>query len=213
MINFLILTHNRPLQFEKCLESVLNVIEKNNLEYKIIINNSSTKEHLDRYKDYEDCEDSNLNIEIYYKSIDVNDIYPFLYSKVERGYIQFVEDDDILLDSVYNDYENYNLYIGIYEAFDPKKTVYQIKEQSFNKLNNLKKFNYFQLSQMIFKYDKKLKFPTSYHHENDEFILNQLLSSIEEDKIKLIIKHFFKQGCYGDNLSYEEITCSDIPKL
>ena len=94
MFNILIRTSNRPHHFNKCIKSILQQTYEN---YRIIIcyDDVMSKEYIDQFKDTR-IESYYINIEkeccLHYK---YNLYCNFLLSKVNNGWIIFVDDDNM----------------------------------------------------------------------------------------------------------------------
>jgi len=204
-LSILILTHNRPKLFKKCLKSLLLSLNDNNFSnFEILVNNDSN----------DITEIKHTNIKYYYYNFSVNNIYKKLYNLSTGEYIMFLEDDDIILNikNVLKNLYTSNLHIGLYKAYDKNKTIYMFKEYLSNKQKinlSFNNFKFFQLSQIIFK-KTFINFPSKYHNENDEKLLQELLNIYD---YKLYRDMFFVQGIDDQNLSLQEIMCSNIPKL
>jgi len=193
-LSILILTHNRPKQFQKCIKSVVDLMQDNCIDYEIIVNNDSN-DIVETYKDV---------TEYYYNTDDVNELYPFLYSKARGKYIYFLEDDDELLSSkIFLSLNSHDVHFGMYRAHNKSILKYQMQEFISNKRDRKYIFKYFQLSQIIFK-KIPLDFPQTFHIENDEILLKSILENTS-GCIKCWNLFLFKQGVDGTNLSYEEI--------
>lgn len=94
-INILIRTSNRPKHFEKCIQSILSQ-NYNNYNIYICYDNIESLSYLQIYEGYE-------NIHIFPIKNDSLEKYKFnlynnfLLSKINQGYIFFLDDDDLLL--------------------------------------------------------------------------------------------------------------------
>jgi len=204
-LSVLILTHNRPKLFEECINSLLKELSINSFEdFEIIVNNDSN----------DITEIPHSKVRYYYSTANVNDLYEYLYDLSTGEYIMYLEDDDIIMNlaNVLYNINQSSLHIGLYKAYDDNKTVFMFKEYILNKTKyklTSRDFALFQLSQIIFK-KTEIQFPTKYHNENDEKLLQELLNIYD---YKLYKDMFFEQGIDNKNLSLKEIICSNIPKL
>ena len=185
-ISVLILTHNRPELFKRCLASAIEYRKLSPHDIEIIVNNDSF-----------DIEEVDDNIKYFYSTLPVNDIYPFLYDQSNGDYIMYLEDDDEL---IYNDIQfDHDLIIGIYNAYSKDRNIKQLQELIINREQSTVNFEHFQLTQMIFKREFVTNFPSVYHDENDETLLSNILSN--NPTIKYCNRLFFKQGVDFQNLS------------
>lgn len=179
-ISFLVLTHNRPELFKRCINSLLNQIPVG-LEIEILVNNDS-----------HDIEEIFSNtIKYYYNQFSLGEIYKFLFSKAKGEFIYFLEDDDYLLSNFFTKIDlNYDLNYGNYAKVDtrPRKNYFE-KD--------------FQFGQILFK--KNLitldEFPCTDDLDND-YKLFKLLK-IKTKNIYQTKKYFFRQTTDGgDNISF-----------
>lgn len=135
-LSILILTHNRPELFKRCLTSVLEIIPD---DVEILVNNDA-----EPFKEL-----SNNIVKYYYKKSDnISDLYRFLLEKAQGEFIFYLEDDDFLLPNFFKriDY-NYDINYMNFMTYDIKKTL-QLKKENFK----VEKENvHFQLSQILFK--------------------------------------------------------------
>lgn len=176
-LSILILTHNRPKLFERCLNSVLKL----NLEnIEILVNNDS-----------DDISESSDYTLYRVKSQNLSEIYFNLFKNAKGKYIYFLEDDDYLLEGFkdfYNEVLENNSDFGI-----AKYLKHNLKPMKFNKED-------FQLSQVIFKKSKITKFPFDNNIENDY----KLYINNKNDNTLVSNKVIFKQTTDGkDNISFK----------
>jgi len=189
-ISILILTHNRPKLFKRCLNSILINLPSN---IEILVNNDSN-----------DIEYFNHNQIKYYKYQDKNlsNIYNFLFDKAKGEYIYFLEDDD---------YVNNNFWNIIQDKIVLNKDIYYMNFVPINKkqlqlgscFQIEKENNMFQLSQILFKKELVKEFPTGNRLDNDWILFQEILKySKEIEKINIPM---FIQTCDGkDNISFKE---------
>ena len=176
-LSILILTHNRPKLFERCLNSVL---KQNLKDIEILVNNDS-----------DDISESSDYTLYKVKSQNLSEIYFNLFKKAKGKYIYFLEDDDYLLEGFkdfYNEVLNSDYDFGI-----AKYLKHNLKPMKFNKED-------FQLSQVIFKKSKITKFPFDNNIENDY----KLYINNKNDNTLVSNKVIFKQTTDGkDNISFK----------
>ena len=176
-LSILILTHNRPKLFERCLNSVLKLNLK---DIEILVNNDSN----------DVFENSNYKL-FKIKSENLGEIYFNLFKNAKGKYIYFLEDDDYLLDSFKDFYEET---LKNNSDFSIAKYIrHNFKPVNFNKED-------FQLSQVIFKKSKISKFPFDNNIENDY----KLYINNKNDNTLISNKCIFKQTIDGkDNISFK----------
>lgn len=201
-LSILILTHNRPYLFNRCMESVLFQLQDPEIE--VIVNNDS--------KDI--MEWKHPQIQYYYEQGEtLSDIYKFLLSKATGDYVYFLEDDDFLVaDFVEKLPFKGDVIAGNYMPTWNEKyavecsTMYGNKTykspSTFFKATHLENL---QLSQYVFKRSciVDFPFPNDNNVHND---INLLMYAIKDSKnIKTMNKVFFYQTTDGgDNISFPE---------
>ena len=188
MLSILILTHNRPKLFKRCLNSVLNNLPK---YVEIIVNNDSN----------DIIEIDHLQVTYhYYKSNNLSNVYKFLLDKSNNDMIMYLEDDDYLVKTFWKNFTRYfrkdiDLY---YMNYIPvaNSDLKIGKEFKIEKENNL-----FQLSQIIFNKNNVSSFPDDNNIYNDW----KLFQQVKTNKIQLIKVPMFVQTTDGhDNISFKE---------
>lgn len=189
-ISFLILTHNRPKLFKRCIESIIN--QNFEIDIEILVNNDSN-----------DIEEICLPyIKYYYNSSqNLSELYKHLYDKANGKYIYFIEDDDYILprfSSIINKelHNNYDLFYMNYipvDLINVKLSKFEIETKN----------HMFQLSQILFKKECVKNFPNDNHIHNDWNLFQNIYTNTKN--IKLISLPMFKQTCDGkDNISFKE---------
>jgi glycosyltransferase involved in cell wall biosynthesis len=211
-LSILILTHNRPSLFDRCIKSVLS--QNTDIKYEIIVNNDSH----DIKEIYSDSVDVTYHYKKYY---DISKIYKFLYEKSRGEYIYFLEDDDYVDDNFFTvldfDYDinflnyiqkSYILEHGIVGIF--KRFIKPHMELS--SIHNTEKFlscyndRDFQLGQIVFKKNLVKNFPVGNIIHNDY----KLFKSLVPSTIKYIQKPVWVQTNDGnDNISFEEFNTDE----
>ena len=189
VLSFLILTHNRPNLFKRCIESIIN--QHFDFEIEILVNNDSN-----------DIEEICLPyIKYYYKSSNnLSDLYKHLYNEAQGKYIYFIEDDDYILPRfssiITHKFLQHDIYYMNYIPVD----IQNMKLSNFviEDINHM-----FQLSQILFKKELVTNFPNDNHIHNDYLLFQNIYSNSKD--IKLISLPMFKQTCDGqDNISFKE---------
>ena len=195
-LSFLILTHNRPKLFNRCLNSILQFSFPFNIE--ILINNDSN----DIYEIYSD----KISIR-YFKNSDYNlgNLYKFLFDQASGEYIYFLEDDDYLSKNFLKYLEN-----------DLSLSEHDLFYMNYKKVNNRKNFLPFymetknidfQLSQILFKKQLLSHFPVVLLNNqlDNDWKLFQIL--LKKSKLTKIVPNFmFIQTCDGkDNISFPQL--------
>jgi len=131
LFNVLIRTSNRPENFMRCIESVLDQKYTN---YKVYVCHDKIEslDYLDKYKD---------NIEYFPVFTKSNEKYKFnlycndLLEKVEEGYVVFLDDDDMFChDQVFNilNYCMDDETLLIWKFFRPDKIIYPTSMKTIN---------------------------------------------------------------------------------
>lgn len=190
-LSILILTHNRPELFRRCLGSVLNYLPEN---VEILVNNDGNfKEELS--KDI---------VKYYYRqSHNISDLYKHLFDEAKGEYVFFLEDDDYILPNFFDaiDY-NYDINYMNYRTYDIRKTLKKRKEPFTVETENKD----FQLSQILFKKSLVTEFPDGNDLHNDW----NLFQHIKNDSLKVIPEYTWVQTIDGkDNISFPEYNKDD----
>ncbi len=175
-LTILILSHNRPKLFERCLKSVL----KNKPDWVKIIVNNDTRDIIEiKHKDV---------IYYYNKYKTLGEIYNFLLDNASSEYAYFLEDDDYVVDNFYDKIELGNT---IYK-YIPNDGIGEILKKNYD-------FEHmFQLFQIIFKVDE-FRFPENNNIHNDWLLYKHL-----ENNIAFSDKIIFIQTTDGkDNISFK----------
>jgi len=181
-ISILILTHNRPELFKRCIYSVINILPPG---AEILVNNDSN--------DITEIKHEQIKY-FYYKNNDLSNVYKMLFNKSSKSNVFFLEDDDILNEHFFEyinlDYDiNYINYVPA--NFCDFKLDFRVETE-----NDL-----FQLSQIIFKKKLVTKFPEGNYKDNDWYLFQNVLSNASS--INVIKKRLFRQTMDGnDNISF-----------
>jgi len=205
-LSILILTHNRPLLFKRCIKSVLNNLP--NYDIEILVNNDSN-DITEIYKD-------GVNISYYYeKNKKLTDTYKFLYEQSKGEYIFYLEDDDYLKSNFFK-FLNFNYDVNFLNYLSKDILTYKrnltsyykrffTKLKSLSKINNLSEFlntyepRDFQFSQIVFKKNGIKYWPTEDNIFNDY----KIFKSLELETIFYISKPLWVQTTDGkDNISF-----------
>ncbi len=206
-LSILILTHNRPHLFKRCINSVLKNLP--NYDIEILVNNDS--------KDIKEIYDKNIKILYYYKKRKkLTDIYKFLYEQSTGEYIFYLEDDDYIKSNFFKSLNfNYDVNFLNYLSKDIISNKKNIKTfynrffkkcKSLHKIHNLKDFLSifepvdFQFSQIVFKKNGIKYWPTEDNIFNDY----KIFKSLELETIIYISKPLWVQTTDGkDNISFK----------
>jgi len=184
-LSILILTHNRPKLFKRCLESTLFNIPP---DVEIIVNNDS----------HDITEIKHKQVRYYYNNnYDLSKIYESLYLKAKYKKIMFLEDDDYLLPLFYKKIDlKYDLnYINFIPVDMKDLLLSKFKIETHNKL--------FQLSQIIINKELIDHIPLGNHLDNDWKLFQQVLKKCKT--INIIKTPLFVQTVDGkDNISFKE---------
>ena len=206
-LSILILTHNRPLLFERCINSVLNNLP--NYDIEILVNNDSN--------DITEIHNDKVNIYYYYeKNKKLTDTYKFLYEKSKGEYIFYLEDDDYIKSNFFK-FLNFNYDVNFLNYLSKDILTYKRnlasyykrffnKFKSLSKINNLSEFlniyepRDFQFSQIVFKKNGIKYWPTEDNIFNDY----KIFKSLELETIFYISKPLWVQTTDGkDNISFK----------
>lgn len=88
-ISILILTHNRPGLFNRCIDSVFIQTFPSDINVEILINNDT--------KDIEEKFSRSMDVKYFYETTEeLSEIYRRLYMRSTGDYVYFLEDDDYL---------------------------------------------------------------------------------------------------------------------
>lgn len=191
-ISILILTHNRPKYFERCIGSVLRALNntKTNYNIEILVNNDSR----------DICELRANNIRYFYeKSDNLSDLYKLLFNESRGRFVYFLEDDDYIL-SKFFDYINLDFSWNFlnFKLHEIKEAI----EESRKKFDLPTHNTHFQLSQLFFKKECITQFPDGNALDNDWKLLEQL----REYDCCLVPQYMFVQTKdAGDNISDENL--------
>ena len=205
-LSILILTHNRPLLFKRCITSVLKNLP--NYDIEILVNNDSN--------DITEIYSNKVNISYYYKkNKKLTDTYKFLYDKSNGEYIFYLEDDDYVKPYFFK-FLNFNYDINFLNYISKDILTYKTdlisytkrfftKFKSLSKINNLSEFlniyepRDFQFSQIVFKKNGIKYWPTEDNIFNDY----KIFKSLELETIFYISKPLWVQTTDGkDNISF-----------
>jgi len=179
-LSILILTHNRPILFERCLWSVLRN-KPDNVE--ILVNNDSN-----------DITEIKGPKYFYENNDDITKTYKFLFDKAQGEFIYFLEDDDYVVDEFYDIVMNTNENtIFKYIPFSGIKTYFDFWKNSFE-------YN-FQIGQMYFRKKDLKKFPEKPNYLQNDLEIYKRVNSV--NKFKHSNQVIFHQTTDGkDNISF-----------
>jgi glycosyltransferase involved in cell wall biosynthesis len=199
-ISVLILTHNRPELFVRCINSVIEANKLHPVDLEIIVNNDSM-----------DIEEIHKDITSYQyeKYDDLSMVYLSLFKRASKDYIYYLEDDDVMSvdffrilseyddDIFYFNYIPYTWHSHFVRSFKYTDGVYT-KEGFLSQYND----HDFQFGQICFR--KKCldvdKFPTGNNMSND-FVIFKMISG----SFRTINKFLFTQTTDGgDNISFRK---------
>jgi glycosyltransferase involved in cell wall biosynthesis len=206
-LSILILTHNRPLLFKRCITSVLNNLP--NYDIEILVNNDSN--------DITEIYNDKVNISYYYENNKkLTDTYKFLYEQSKGEYIFYLEDDDYIKSNFFK-YLNFNYDVNFLnylskDIITNKKNLLSYYKRFFTKFKSLSKINNltdflnkfeptdFQFSQIVFKKNGIKYWPTEDNIFNDY----KIFKSLELETIFYISKPLWVQTTDGeDNISFD----------
>lgn len=133
LFNILIRTSNRPENFKECIKSILNQKYKN---YKVYVcyDKKESLIYLNNYKNFK-------KIEYFYVNSTSNEKYKFnlycndLLSEVKKGYVVFLDDDDMFCHNQVFNILNYcinNKSLLIWKFFRPDKIIFPSNMKELN---------------------------------------------------------------------------------
>jgi len=197
-ISILILTHNRPKLFKRCIESVFKAYEKYpNYKIEILINNDTC--------DITEIFHKDIKIKYFYtKSNNLSKTYEYLFRKAKGNHIYFLEDDDYIVPYFFNK-------LNLQKALHYMNFIEDNKSWNMDTINNFKietTNDRFQFSQIMFR--KKLldifEFPNTNELHNDWKIFQTIFKKISAMDIKLVKDFMYVQTTDGnDNISFPEL--------
>ncbi|HLE09657.1 MAG: hypothetical protein A2504_06960 [Bdellovibrionales bacterium RIFOXYD12_FULL_39_22] len=180
-LSILILTHNRPILFQRCIGSAL---ENRPSGVEIIVNNDS--------QDIKEIPGAKY---FYEKHDDLSLVYKFLFDNAKGEFVYFLEDDDYLMKNFYK------VVMGIKQntifRYFPEKNI-KLYYEYFKDEGKFK--TEFQLGQIIFKKETVKNFPIGNRLDND-FLL-YLEANANEKFIKNEACLYVQTLDGKDNISY-----------
>ena len=198
-LSILLLTHNRPKLFQRCLEKIIPQLTP---EIEVIVNNDSN----------DIIEIVHPSVRYYYNSYDnLSTVYKFLLDNASGSYVYYAEDDDYLTQGIVAKwiewFDNYDLLVGnFYPTYrnDIEDNTFWNKVQMFTEdspyyLDQ----ELLQLSQYVFKKEliNDFIFPADSDVHNDILLVKHALSKLP--MIKTTNKIFYYQTTDGgDNISF-----------
>jgi len=197
-LSILILTHNRPKLFTRCLESVLTQL---NDDVEVIVNNDSN--------DITEIDHPQVTYH-YNKFASLCEVYKFLLEQAQGEYVYYLEDDDYLLPDFVQTLEfETDMIVGnyfpTYETKDKLILPRIYKEDYLRPDEFLAQLNeeHLQLSQHVFKRHTILDF----NFANDSNIHNDIMlakhAALNSHYITTTGKIFYCQTIDGgDNISF-----------
>lgn len=193
-LSILILTHNRPTLFQRCIQSVLKDIPN---DVEVIVNNDSC----------DIVEIPHPSVSYYYNKYEhLSDIYKFLLQQASGEYVYYLEDDDYLVKhfDTAGDLLVGN-YMPMYDCFYRLDAMTRYKNNTMNGRQFLRIMNSFtlQLSQFVFKKSiiDGFTFPADSNVYNDEKLVRYACNQ----KINVVTKSivlYYQTIDGGDNISF-----------
>jgi glycosyltransferase involved in cell wall biosynthesis len=209
-LSILILTHRRPLLFERCVNSVLSGIPEG---VEVLVNNDTA-----------DITEVPGATYFYERSDDLSALYRVLYERARGDHVFFLEDDDYVMGSFYEEvmgkletdvlFFNYMPRVSFYkgdsmvkyfEYFSPMERLRSAGTLG-DFLDGFTDTRHFQLSQLVFRRDRLREFPSGNRIDND---LRLLRSLDPRSTFRYVFKPLWAQTDDGrDNISFKE-WCKD----
>lgn len=198
MISILILTHNRPALFERCLKSVLDQAPA---DVEIMVNNDSN--------DIAEIADPRVQY-FYNKFENLSLVYKFLLDQATKDYVYFLEDDDYLTPGFFKQTLDADLIAGNYfPVFNHGHLHYShiYNNHVISPVDFLLQLNHeaLQLGQHIFKKDciANFEFPMDSNIHNDIKIVTYAATNAQQ--VRTTRKIFYCQTADGkDNISFPD---------
>lgn len=201
-LSILILTHNRPDLFQRCLHSVLSQVPEG-FPIEIIVNNDSN--------DIREIEDSRVTY--HYKQFEhLSHIYKFLLEESTGEYVYFLEDDDYLANDFFNKIPLVgNLIAGNYMPCHDRENMLEYSMMNLTDVMDNERFverldyRRLQLGQHIFKRDTIIDFdfPDDSEIANDIIlVIHAARNAGDVNTINRVLYHQTQDG--GDNISFPE---------
>ena len=199
-LSILILTHNRPKLFTRCLESVLAQITPG---VEVLVNNDSC--------DITEIDHPQVKY-FYYSSGSLCEKYKFLLEISQGEYVYYLEDDDYLHKDFLTTRLDADLIVGnycpTYETPDLLTFMSLYKDSLLTSNEFLDRLNteHLQLSQHIYKREciANFEFPMDSDIHND--IKLTIHAALQAKSIKTLNRVFYYQTIDGgDNISFPQV--------
>lgn len=196
-LSILILTHNRPKLFTRCLESVLTQIGP---DIEVLVNNDS--------QDITEIKHPQVKY-FYYSTGSLCEKYKFLLEIAQGEYVYYLEDDDYLTKDFLTVDLDADLVVGnycpTYKTSDMLTfmTLYKEARPSPDEFLNTLNLEHLQLSQHIYRRSHILdfNFPMDSNVHND--IKLTVHAALKAKTIHTVNKVFYYQTIDGgDNISF-----------
>lgn len=198
-LSILILTHNRPTLFDRCLRSVLEQLPN---DVEVIVNNDSN----------DILEIEHPQVRYYYNKFDnLSAIYQFLLMQAQGEYVYYLEDDDYLTKDFMSIPLEQDLIVGnYYPTYNPKYMLSCLgmyadellwPEQFADQID----MYHLQLSQHIFRRKCIMDFdflPDNNVHNDIRLVLHANKTAYKVQTLKKIF--FYQTTDGGDNISFPE---------
>lgn len=197
-ISILILTHNRPKLFDRCIKSVIDQITD---DVEVIVNNDSR----------DITETPHPAVTYHYNQYNnLCSIYEFLLSQASGEFVYFLEDDDYLNENFFKISLDADVicgnYMPTYKPNNVAEYACHFKDRTYSSshdfLNTVSTWH-LQLSQYIFKRSIITDFPFAYdsHVHNDQRLVEHAVN--KSSTIKSLSKVLYYQTVDGgDNISF-----------
>ena len=196
-LSVLILTHNRPQLFDRCVRSALANIPP---DVEIIVNNDS--------RDIVEVQHPSITYH-YNQYSSLCGVYEFLLMQARGEYVYYLEDDDYLTPNLYNTPLDVDVICGNYVPMYETPDVLAIMNQWRDGVNPpsivgpMINEEHLQLSQYIFRRSVISGFPFAYdsHIHNDLRLVRYALDNAE--RVRTTSRVLYHQTTDGrDNISF-----------
>ena len=210
-ISVLIPTHNRPMLFERAIQSVFDT--NTNLKLEIVVNNDT--------HDIHEITGSVPVTYMYTQHEDLSKIYERLIDKATGRMVCFLEDDDYMLPNYFDNIAHDDVY---YIEYLSNPLVQEIGITQHMKRMNVNRsamkcdtlsqfvetgdFRDFQLGQIIFNPDLITHFPSGNNIENDYELLRNIANNAKTFKY-LTGARWVQTTDGNDNISFDNLNTDE----
>jgi len=210
-ISVLIPTHNRPMLFERAIQSVFNT--KTSLKLEIVVNNDS--------HDIREITGSIPVTYTYTHHEDLSKMYEGLIDRATGRMVCFLEDDDYMLPNYFDDIAHDDVYYIEYLSnplIQETGLTQHMKRMNVNRsamkcatllqFVETGDFRDFQLGQIVFNPDLITRFPIGNNIENDYELFRNIANNAKTFKY-LIGARWVQTTDGNDNISFDNLNTDE----